>query len=188
MKSKQGFSIIEVVLVLGIAGIIFLMAFIALPNLWASERDADRKSKTIEFITDLKTYQTNNSRGALPNGTSDTFTLKDAKSSRDTDNWRAFVRDYVSKDFVDPKDDPSGNGIRFYIRNCGVSNPGETCSGDPSINVVNATALSSADPDSTLYVLVGAVCDGDHAVKSSSNRDVAAVYILERTSRYCHNT
>ncbi|MBQ6130136.1 type II secretion system protein, partial [Candidatus Saccharibacteria bacterium] len=33
MKSYKGFTIIEVVLVLAIAGLIFLMVFIALPNM-----------------------------------------------------------------------------------------------------------------------------------------------------------
>ena len=37
-KSKKGFTIIEVVLVLAIAGLIFLMVFIALPAQYAARR------------------------------------------------------------------------------------------------------------------------------------------------------
>ncbi|RKV92712.1 MAG: prepilin-type N-terminal cleavage/methylation domain-containing protein, partial [Candidatus Saccharimonas sp.] len=40
----RGFTIIEVVLVLAIAALIFLMVFIALPALQASQRDTARKS------------------------------------------------------------------------------------------------------------------------------------------------
>lgn len=43
-KSQSGFTIIEVVLVLAIAALIFLMIFVALPALQASQRDTARKS------------------------------------------------------------------------------------------------------------------------------------------------
>ncbi|MBS7346123.1 MAG: type II secretion system protein [Candidatus Sacchiramonaceae bacterium] len=41
---KNAFTIIEVVLVLAIAGLIFLMVFIALPALQRNQRDAQRRS------------------------------------------------------------------------------------------------------------------------------------------------
>ena len=41
---KNGFTIIEVVLVLAVAGLIFLMVFLALPALQRSQRDTQRKS------------------------------------------------------------------------------------------------------------------------------------------------
>ena len=43
IKSKKGFTIIEVVLVLAIAGLIFLMVFVALPALQRSQRDSQRR-------------------------------------------------------------------------------------------------------------------------------------------------
>lgn len=43
-KGRTGFTIIEVVLVLAIAGLIFLMIFIALPSLQRSQRDQTRKN------------------------------------------------------------------------------------------------------------------------------------------------
>ena len=39
-ENKKGFTIIEVVLVLAIAGLIFLMVFLALPALQRSQRDS----------------------------------------------------------------------------------------------------------------------------------------------------
>lgn len=42
-KQSKGFTIIEVVLVLAIAALIFLMVFIALPALQANQRDTQRK-------------------------------------------------------------------------------------------------------------------------------------------------
>ena len=43
-SQAEGFTIIEVVLVLAIAGLIFLMVFIALPALQRSQRDTRRKN------------------------------------------------------------------------------------------------------------------------------------------------
>ena len=43
IKTKKGFTIIEVVLVLAIAGLIFLMVFVALPQLQSSQRDTQRR-------------------------------------------------------------------------------------------------------------------------------------------------
>lgn len=68
MNAKQtvkGFTIIEVVLVLAIAGLIFLMVFVALPALQSGQRDTARKndvSATASAVTNF----TNNNRGQFP--------------------------------------------------------------------------------------------------------------------------
>ncbi len=62
---KQGFTIIEVVLVLAIAGLIFLMVFIALPALQRNQRDTARKNDMSRAQTAINTAASN-SRGALP--------------------------------------------------------------------------------------------------------------------------
>ena len=64
--NKSGFTIIEVVLVLAIAGLIFLMVFIALPALQRSQRDTHRKNDVGRLLTAFQNYQANN-RGAAPN-------------------------------------------------------------------------------------------------------------------------
>ncbi|MDO4399218.1 MAG: prepilin-type N-terminal cleavage/methylation domain-containing protein, partial [Candidatus Saccharibacteria bacterium] len=65
LKKKTGFTIIEVSLVLAIAGLIFLMVFIALPQLQRQQRDSRRRDDILSFLETVKKYQTNN-RGALP--------------------------------------------------------------------------------------------------------------------------
>lgn len=68
-SNSKGFTIIEVVLVLAIAGLIFLMVFIALPALQRSQRDTQRRDDVSRFASQLTSYATNN-RGTLPaNGT-----------------------------------------------------------------------------------------------------------------------
>lgn len=63
-NKEKGFTIIEVVLVLAIAGLIFLMVFIALPALQRSQRDTQRRDDVSRFMSQLNSYSTNN-RGAI---------------------------------------------------------------------------------------------------------------------------
>lgn len=63
-----GFTIIEVVLVLAIAGLIFLMVFIALPALQASQRDTARKADVGSVASAITEY-TGNNRGTFPSTT-----------------------------------------------------------------------------------------------------------------------
>ena len=64
---QAGFTIIEVVLVLAIAALIFLMVFIALPALQRSQRDDARKKDVTIISSDLAAWQGNNRTGA-PDG------------------------------------------------------------------------------------------------------------------------
>lgn len=67
-QTNKGFTIIEVVLVLAIAGLIFLMVFIALPALQRNQRDTQRGNDLGRFMTALNSYQANN-RGNVPPAT-----------------------------------------------------------------------------------------------------------------------
>jgi prepilin-type N-terminal cleavage/methylation domain-containing protein len=64
-KNSKGFTIIEVVLVLAIAGLIFLVVFLALPALQRGQRDTARKQDLGRFMSQLTAYQSNN-QGQLP--------------------------------------------------------------------------------------------------------------------------
>ncbi len=63
--TKDGFTIIEVVLVLAIAGLIFLMVFVALPALQRGQRDAQRKSDLTRVSVQLTQYSSS-SNGQIP--------------------------------------------------------------------------------------------------------------------------
>jgi prepilin-type N-terminal cleavage/methylation domain-containing protein len=65
-QTKQnGFTIIEVVLVLAIAALIFLMVFIALPALQRNQRDAARTTMSSKVAAAITSYQSNK-RGVQP--------------------------------------------------------------------------------------------------------------------------
>lgn len=87
-KKTKGFTIIEVVLVLAIAGLIFLVVFLALPALQRGQRDTQRKQDLSRFISQLVAYQGNN-QNALPSS----YTSESA-----------FVKNYLTNNqsFSDP--------------------------------------------------------------------------------------
>lgn len=62
---QKGFTIIEVVLVLAIAALIFLMVFIALPALQRNQRDTARKQELGKVVSAVTTWQSNH-KGASP--------------------------------------------------------------------------------------------------------------------------
>ena len=61
----RGFTIIEVVLVLAIAGLIFLMVFLGLPALQRSQRNTARKQDYSTIASAIQTYKANN-KGEFP--------------------------------------------------------------------------------------------------------------------------
>ena len=65
-RHNKGFTIIEVVLVLAIAGLVFLMVFIALPALQAAQRDTQRRADVAIVIAAVKNYTKNNHGKAPP--------------------------------------------------------------------------------------------------------------------------
>lgn len=68
-NSEKGFTIIEVVLVLAIAGLIFLMVFIALPALQRNQRDTARKNDVSSVASAITSFTSNSRGAAAPNGT-----------------------------------------------------------------------------------------------------------------------
>lgn len=105
--NKKGFTIIEVVLVLAIAGLIFLMVFIALPALQRSQKDTQRKNDLSRAQTALSSYQSAN-RNALP-GANDA-------------SWAIFATDYL-KAGGDTFADPARGDYVFKFRGQDTTNP-----------------------------------------------------------------
>lgn len=65
VKTQKGFTIIEVVLVLAIAGLILMLALVAYPALQRSQRNTERKHMASTVISAVNSYASNN-RGLLP--------------------------------------------------------------------------------------------------------------------------
>ena len=160
-QTKAGFTIIEVVLVLAIAGLIFLMVFVALPALQRSQRDTARRNDMSRVDTSLVQYQTNHSTNTnnLPDGPSfwqgaASFTRKSGNDtvSLCTGNAQAaceFVRDYMNtgsteKDKDNEFNDPDGTPYSLAITG-NWSVPANVVDATYNVTIGNSTYASTLD-------------------------------------------
>lgn len=132
-SNKKGFTIIEVVLVLAIAGLIFMMVFIALPALQRSQRDTQRSNDVARVQTALNNYQANN-RGAIP--TDGVYIAGHEKPTTEineraeTKKWTYFYDNYLIVNSAGAQDvfaDPDGSFYSLWIADCaGKTKDGKT--------------------------------------------------------------
>ena len=202
--NKKGFTIIEVVLVLAIAGLIFMMVFLALPALQRSQRDTQRRDDMGRFASQVAQYQTNN-RGRVPNSqtqntgnvktgvwvTTSDHADKDAAKAVKTDGaavltegqWTDFLNNYMwaaNDDFTDP------GGTPYAVQDHGLFSK-LSLSGDSKVYTKLASDLTTMD--FIIHVFHGAICGVEEgtveASTSGSTRKLAFVYKLEGSGFYC---
>ena len=92
-ERERGFTIIEVVLVLAVAGLIFLMIFLALPALQRSQRDTQRKREIASLKAAITQYRTNN-KGQLPNYAGNNYGSKYITNASDSNTDLGFLNNY----------------------------------------------------------------------------------------------
>lgn len=164
-----GFTIIEVVLVLAIAGLIFLMVFIALPQLQRAQRDTQRRQDLGRLEGAITQYQTNNN-GKIPT------------QSPDIDS-KDFIQRYVvgvngnpEEDFVDPL----GTPYEIIFSNDSV----DTSSGGAAYDA----AGKGEGQDFKIYMYGGAKCEDEKVVTVKNQpRTYAIQYRLEGSGVYCQD-
>jgi prepilin-type N-terminal cleavage/methylation domain-containing protein len=162
----RGFTIIEVVLVLAIAGLIFMMVFIALPALQRSQRDTQRKSDLSRAITAITNYSSSN-RGNIPTTAANFTTLT---SSYLITGGDSFI-------------DPSGAGT-------GTNNPTATTYVFSSNTGNLSGAFASDTNQNIIYYSVGYVCGGSADTVTTTGagaRKIALRIYLEGGGFYCAN-
>lgn len=159
---KKGFTIIEVVLVLAIAGLIFLMVFIALPALQRGQKDQQRKSDLNRAQTAINTYQANN-RGKIPDETG-----PNSWGTQDVNGVAAPATGFLAKYLKAGGDefrDPSGKPYTF------------TTGAFPDSPTSDAT--NDREALVRIFVASGAVCDGENITTGQGDRKVALRMALE---------
>lgn len=180
IKTKQGFTIIEVVLVLAIAGLIFLMVFIALPALQRSQRDTQRRDDMARFASQLSQYQANNN-GKVPDATASSWndkfvgpylrvdkTVKNVNEQGETTSTTGGEED----SFVDP------SGANYTVASVLVCGNATDC------------VQKSANDDyksGSIRVYTNATCDGENPKYIKGDRKIAFTYKLEGAGIYCGN-
>lgn len=170
IKSKEGFTIIEVVLVLAIAGLIFLMVFIALPALQRSQRDTQRRDDMARFMSQLNQYQANNS-GKVPSDLADANT-DGKKVAKYNDPFIAQYLKAGGDTFQDPSTGSDYKVVKF------IACTSSACT--------NNTTTSSQMGEISVYS--NATCDGENPKYIQGNRKIAITINLEGAGIYCgHN-
>ncbi len=209
-NSKQGFTIIEVVLVLAIAGLIFLMVFVALPALQRSQRDTQRRNDMSRVDTSLVQYQTNHSNltnnlpdpggsaKVWPAPTDNTFGTSGCSGNIACE----FIRDYMNtgssendgkpNNFADPNGTPYSlvitpnwdGGAKTTGAKNGTSklDVGEIVDGVQTYTIKDDGG--NAFDAYTVYIVPGGRCIGS-GVTSSTKRHFAILYRLEGAGTYC---
>ena len=208
INTKQGFTIIEVVLVLAIAGLIFLMVFVALPALQRSQRDTQRRNDMSRVDTSLVQYQTNHSNqssnlpdvseaSVWPAPSDNTF----GSGGCGTNVACQFIRDYMNTGSSENDgkannfEDPNGTPYSLVI----TPNWSDNIDASGAKNGNSKLALVSGTNDQytiqddggkpafdsyTIYIIPGGRCVGD-AVTKSTKRHFAVLYRLEGAGNYC---
>ena len=164
-QQKKGFTIIEVVLVLAIAGLIFLMVFIALPALQSGQRNTERKDNLSRFVASATEYASNNS-GKSP-----------FENTRTTE-IDAYIKKYIISTGTEQSQftDPSGNVYKFVNKGFPAS-PTNT-------GIVPDTDTAG---DGNVYYVNKAACDQDeNRVRAGAGkRQFALLMMLEGGSVAC---
>ena len=170
-KRQQGFSIIEVLIVLAIAGLLMAVIFIAVPQLQRNARDSTRQNLVNRLKSEMETYSSNN-QGRYPLD----FT---ACAATNTGRWCDFFNRYVN-DKIDVVDPSTGANV--------VSATIGTPAGFRQADGAAAASLPAAAGDVTIFR--GAKCDGESVAASgtanATTKNFAMVIGLDRAgTRYC---
>ena len=163
INKKRGFTIIEVVLVLAIAGLIFLMVFIAFPALQRAQRNTQRRNDYSMLVAAVESYMASNN-GKLSN------LIKEDPHSLDGTRWingtgedpngnpyelLAYSYSTWSKDSAKP-----GDTTRGTAASCSVAiEPPLTEEKCKQANADYKEAVAG-DPASQVFIVIGANCTG----------------------------
>ena len=194
-NNKKGFTIIEVVLVLAIAGLIFLMVFIALPALQRSQRNTRRRQDMARILSAVNDYQTNHNgkSPAMPGDSSYGNNNTHASEESIDENFVIrYIDDTCTKSSRvgntvfysctgDQFKDPDGSEYSMYFTSGYVQgNFGENSNDKPSVMQKNHTII----------LAVGVKCSGNESAPFASipglpASQVALGYVLEGGAIYC---
>ncbi|HSX32930.1 MAG TPA: type II secretion system protein [Candidatus Saccharimonadales bacterium] len=146
---SQGFTIIEVLIVLAIAGLILLIVFLAVPALQRNSRNQQRRTDIGNFLAGISEFS-NDNQGSLP----DTVAIA-------TDGTTTFSLSSGGASAV------QGAKVGFYRTTANVT---------ITSTVGNTTPATS--PTDKVVIITGATCNGNTAIAGTA-RSVVATYWIE---------
>ncbi len=156
--AKRGFTIIEVVLVLAIAGLIFIVVFFALPTLQRAQRDTQRRQDLAEIMGAFQTWRSNNLGKLI-----------------DTPEELTAFRDNYLKEKYDPS---TGEQYNFIILAVGGNHVTDDLIPDVGTVVYHVGHICGSDDDAVTYTK-------DSPIFSATVKQFAVVTRLELGGVYC---
>lgn len=163
-KRQEGFTIIEVLIVLAIAGLILLVVFLAVPALQRNSRNTQRDNDVAGILGGMSEY-VNNNNGQLPSqvsaATGDDTTLIIGDPTND--NEVEVNLGYYDADFV---------GLGSGNVNNGTQEDG------------TGNAAASAG----VFIVTGAECNDSNNAAAGPSRGYVALYTKENGSKQCRES
>jgi prepilin-type N-terminal cleavage/methylation domain-containing protein len=155
-KKTEGFTIIEVMIVLAIAALIMLIVLVAVPQLQKNQRNAARRDVTGRIKTEVDNYTANNN-GSIP--TAAQFASAPAPGG-------AFYAKYISTNVSSFQDPKTGN---YTV--------------DTAAAAITATSTLT---EGTIYYRTNQICAGETTTATGAGgRNYALLVHLEGGSNFC---
>lgn len=150
-KRESGFTIIEVLIVLAIAGLILVIVFLAVPNLQRNARNTSRKSEASRIASAAANFVSNNN-GVVPGGSP-------YNAATATTDATSILKD-------------SGTLSQLSLAT------GASAVAANKVAVVNAAPAANLAADNEIAIGVGFQCQGATMVAGSA-RQLALYYPIE---------
>jgi len=160
IRISQGFTLIEVVLVLAIGGLIFLLAFVAFQQVSRNRRDTQRRADVNNVIAELQNYKSNT--GAYP---------------VDSGNWQS--NSVFTSQFLE-----------YYMKGADFKEPNGATYRHSNYANITATSISPDPDIGHWQMNYGRdkKCDGSNFDTASAPGSVAVRIKLENGAIYCKST
>ncbi len=186
-QQEQGFTIIEVLIVLAIAGLIMLIVFLAIPALQRNSRNTQRKNDVSAMTSAMSNFISNNN-GSLPtavgNVTADTKSVafwcngatQGTLTSRDTVTVSGANCSTTNRNYEQGK-----VGLYDLTNSAVFMNSANT---EPAVGAPNTTGSKTNVTINSVVINIGYQCATDAASSNPTvnNRAVSVYYVTETGS------
>jgi prepilin-type N-terminal cleavage/methylation domain-containing protein len=184
-KSKTGFTIIEVLIVLAIAGLILLVVFLAVPALQRSARNNGRRSDASRISAQVSDFESNQS-GSLPGsvngaagGDTNTLFTNAGVMAQYTQANMTFNAAVVAN----PTAPATGNVVNLL---CGTLT-GANCSAIFPAASFPISPLPAAGVPNSMLLVQGGTCTNATTAGAGTSRNIALFYTYETGSGWAWN-
>ena len=173
LKKQQGFTIIETMIVLAIAGLIMLIVFLAVPALQRSTRNTQRKNDAGNILTAIGNYVSNNN-GQVP------YDQTQLDTAINGIHLGYYTKGSVTFDGTVGSSSTPPTAASTKPTMCGATRGG--VAGQGTVGLTGSCSLTSTTVLSTENVifLPGYTCSGNTPTTSAATgRSYAIVYAIE---------